>query len=368
MVAPIRRLALATSVVLALMTGQAHAQFSMLLDPSIRSAAMGGACNAVTWGDITNDWANPALLGCRSGVRYEWGTTQLLPDFSFDAHFITNRMVLGYGGIGFISAGEPVNLGGSKVHFAPFDITDDQGNVFTVPESYEEVRTWGVGVSLSRSVGALIGHGALPSVLRMFDVAAGYNQKKIETNVGGSVYQMTTGRDVGVLVQFSPSMVPLNVSYGYAITNADDATYTILLGSAIPNPRIYRSGIAVRTVGTIPGLPKSMLGGLLGASVSLGAAFDWEKHQSGDDTAGASHVQRMGFELEALRAISIRVGRVEDGVVGTTYGFGVGLDWQGLVGARYDFAIYPEAPGYRDLHRQGVSAYVDPVAVVRRAH
>ena len=38
---------------------------SMDIDLSIRSAAMGGASNALSWGDL-NYWGNPALLGITS--------------------------------------------------------------------------------------------------------------------------------------------------------------------------------------------------------------------------------------------------------------------------------------------------------------
>ena len=48
---------------------------SLDIDASIRSAGMGGACNAVFWGADPNDWANPALLGYHSGLRYSWGKT-----------------------------------------------------------------------------------------------------------------------------------------------------------------------------------------------------------------------------------------------------------------------------------------------------
>jgi hypothetical protein len=374
MVARIRGVMVAAALVTAL-TGKVHAQLSTILDPSIRSAAMGGACSAVTWGDITNDWANPALLGYRSGVRYEWGTTQLLPGFASDIHFITNRVVLGYGGIGLVSAGEPFDVGGSKVDYGRSEATDEQGNFIGTFDSYEKTRSWGVGVSLSRGVGALIGDAALPSLLRVFDVAVGYNQKKVEASLfPPTVDEVTTGKDVGVLARFSPRVVPLSVSYGYSIINADDATHTLGFGlartssifPAVPNLRTYRNGVAARGVGNIPGIPKRMLGGLLDASLSLGAALDWEKLQDGNDAASAYHLQQMGFELEALRAIAIRVGQSKNlAGVFTSYGFGLGLDWHGVVGARYDYAIYSQPYNQPDLHRQGVSAFVDPVNLIR---
>ena len=68
-----KRLALLFPLALAcVMVPSARAQGtgrSMDIDLSIRSAAMGGASNAMSWGDL-NYWGNPALLGYAQGVRY----------------------------------------------------------------------------------------------------------------------------------------------------------------------------------------------------------------------------------------------------------------------------------------------------------
>ena len=50
----------------------------MDIDPSIRSAGMGGASNAVRWGHGSIHWSNPSLLD-RRGLSYEFGFTQLVP-------------------------------------------------------------------------------------------------------------------------------------------------------------------------------------------------------------------------------------------------------------------------------------------------
>ena len=49
------------------------------LDPSIQTAAMGGASVAVFWLDEPNEWGNPATLGSVHGVRYAHGETSLTP-------------------------------------------------------------------------------------------------------------------------------------------------------------------------------------------------------------------------------------------------------------------------------------------------
>src|SRR5580765_21835 len=112
-----------------------------VLDPSIRSGGMGGASNAVFWDDVTNDWANPALLGYRHGVRYEYGRTHLIPELVPNITFTTRKLVAGDAGIGFVNAGEPLeNVG---------DLVLAQGS----GGGSERIQTWGVGASLSRGIG-----------------------------------------------------------------------------------------------------------------------------------------------------------------------------------------------------------------------
>ena len=50
------------------------------IDPSLRSVGMGGASTAVFWGNNPNHWANPALLGSVTGVRFEASDVSLLPE------------------------------------------------------------------------------------------------------------------------------------------------------------------------------------------------------------------------------------------------------------------------------------------------
>ena len=51
---------------------------SQIFDPSIEAAGMGGASIAAFWEENPNDHANPALMGFHSGLRYSYGTTQLV--------------------------------------------------------------------------------------------------------------------------------------------------------------------------------------------------------------------------------------------------------------------------------------------------
>jgi len=65
--------------------------------------------------------------------------------------------------------------------------------------------------------------------------------------------------------------------------------------------------------------------------------------------------------LRPVRAPS----RPSRSIVDDTYGFGVGLQYRGIVGARYDWAEVPQAPFLREVHREGFTIWFDPVRFVR---
>src|SRR5205823_5549073 len=84
---------------------------SMDIDLSIRSAGMAGAATAVSWGDLDH-WANPALLGSMTGVRYLHTRTQLVPGLAKDVFLTSDAVQAGAGGFGIVSSGKPGNRGG----------------------------------------------------------------------------------------------------------------------------------------------------------------------------------------------------------------------------------------------------------------
>ena len=86
----------------ALIVLSAHAQGtgrSMNIDLSVRSAGMGGASNALSWGDL-NHWGNPALLGYAQGLRYVHTHTQLVPGLASNVFLNSNVVQAGGGGVG----------------------------------------------------------------------------------------------------------------------------------------------------------------------------------------------------------------------------------------------------------------------------
>ena len=80
-------------------------------DPSIEAAGMGGASIAAFWEENPNDHGNPALMGFHSGLRYSYGTTKLLPEFSDDVKYVSHRILAG-ASIDIGSWGDDVPLDG----------------------------------------------------------------------------------------------------------------------------------------------------------------------------------------------------------------------------------------------------------------
>ena len=133
---------------------------SMDIDLSIRSAAMGGASNALSWGDL-NYWGNPALLGYAQGVRYVHTHTQLVPGLSDHVFLNSNVLELGGGGAGLVLSGKPAGGGGVRLDYGPSEGRDEAGNFTGTFNAWERVRSIGAGVSVARTLESLvrIGHG-----------------------------------------------------------------------------------------------------------------------------------------------------------------------------------------------------------------
>ena len=150
-------LAAATMVLLLAISAPAVAQNpeaesgaqSLLLDPSVRSSAMGHSSNAVFWGIGSNYWSNPALLAYRRGVEYEWGRTQLVPQIADDVFFTSKRLTLGYWGVGFLVAGKPISsVGGLRLDYGVSIATDVDGNELGRFRSYEDTQAFAIGANL----------------------------------------------------------------------------------------------------------------------------------------------------------------------------------------------------------------------------
>src|SRR5215831_15800569 len=106
------RALLAGPLAIALAAAPARAQFaapppaSLGIDTSIRAAAMGGAGAAVGWGE-PDAWANPATLAGVHGLYWVAGRTVLLPSLSDEIVLSSQRLLLGYAGLGISLMGRP---------------------------------------------------------------------------------------------------------------------------------------------------------------------------------------------------------------------------------------------------------------------
>src|SRR5690349_2341747 len=188
---------------------------SLFIDPSVRSSAMGHSSNAVFWGEGANDWSNPALLAFRSGIQYEWGRTQLVPDLANNVFFTTKRITLGRWGAGILVAGRPVDgIGGNRLDYGESFATDVDGNVIGSFRSYEDTHTFGAGANILEVTQHLFqaGGSRLPDLSRYGDVAVGWSEKRTHVFLAPSfpgtgqpeIHGDVTTHDSGILARVTP--------------------------------------------------------------------------------------------------------------------------------------------------------------------
>ncbi len=366
---------------------------SLDLDPSVRAAGMALASNAVFWGGTPNHWANPALLAYERGLRYEWGKTQLVPDFADDVFFETKRLTLGGGGLALALAGRPLDrLGGLLVDYGAIELTDPSGNSIGTYHAFEKIRSWSFGVSLAELAenAASLMHQAPPRLARYGDISFGWSRKDVAISLApwSAGKASTTAHDVGLLVRVTPVNsidghadaawpVRMDASYGWSILSYDDAKVIFLdEDRADPVSRHRRSGVAGRFALGLPrGMRRSLEEHRIGWMIpgftplaSISVAYDHARVSAGDDDSPSSSyvTDGIGFEFTLANVISLRQGWYEDldgEIDGTTFGWSVGLPLGALAGIRYDRARFPQARGLTDLQREAWTAWVDPLAV-----
>jgi len=116
---------------------------------------------------------------------------------------------------------------------------------------------------------------------------------------------------------------------------------------------------------------------------ALALAYTWDQSEfpgTFRDTSGQVietefKEHRHGFEAVFLNMLGFRVGHVNDpsgSIVGTTWGFDVGANYEHLAGARYEWASVPQASDpalgihLQDVHRQGVMVFLEPIRLWER--
>jgi hypothetical protein len=325
---------------------------STFIDPSIASAGMGRTGVAVFWGDDPNDWSNPSLLGYHRGIRYSYGRTQLVPDLADDVFFTSHRFMIGACGIGLSLAGKPIEgLGKFRLDYGESEATDEEGNVIGVFSSFEEVRQFGVGISLFRALeslsGALGGHGL--DISRHMDLSI--------------VLRVTPLGAAPREGDRSASMPRLDASVGFSQRNYGDNSISFFSGSADPIVEERLLGAASRL--SIPVHLTGSAGELLAPEISLGAAWEEARYYDAGDRLGGNAITRTGQEVTLLGILSLRHGFIDDessAIQDHTWGIGVGLQYRGI-GARYDWARVPQSSFLDDVTRHGFSVVIDPYRI-----
>ena len=364
--------------------GEAAAQGtarSLDLDTSVRSLGRGGATNAVFW-DGGNEWANPALLGYRRGLSFSWDRQELVPDLADDVVLSSRRVSLGLWGLGFSTAGQPVDvIGGTDLDYGRSEIVDAGGNPIGAYDSFEHIRAWSFGASLANLVdNAVIALGRRSGLADWADLAAGVSRKRITMAIYPPETYTANATDWGVLVRVSPldtrrgaGAAPgathrLDLSFGHSVLNSNDALIDFPFYGPVPTSRIRRDGGAVGwTLRASPEAARAdrRLHCALGRDLALVRvvfAMDHEHVGRGDDEGYGYDVDRWGGEAALGRVAALRLGHVQDwtgGIDGWSWGFGLGAPLGSLADLAYDFASIPQASGLDHRHAHSVTLRLD---------
>lgn len=352
---------------------------SMDIDVSARSAAMGGASNAVFWGGDLNHWGNPALMGYARGIRFEYGRTQLVPDLADDVIFTSQVLKLGAHGAGVVLSG-PVPEG-VHLSYGESEGTDPSGNPTGTFESYEDVESIGFGVSLFRVIENLAGVRETASFRpsRHFDVSYGMNFKHLEMDLGAGLAGETDAQDWGIHARLTPvdlvgtQSVRVEVGYGYSVLSFnDDARMDFgFLAEDTPVSRHQRHGLALHVELDSPAWrlgsgPKWIREGYA-PLISVGVASQWNEITAGGEGPGYE-TEGYGAEVTLANVLTLRGGHYEDregDIDGATWGFGIALPIGRVAGLRFDQARFPQADGLDEVVRHAGAVWFDPIELAR---
>ena len=348
------------------------------IDPSIGLAGMGRAGVAVFWDDDPEDWANPSLLGSLRGIRYSYGRTQLMPDLSDNVYLTSRRIAAGFAGVGLSLAGKPLDgVGKAKLDYGRSTVDASAG------DSFEQIRSLAVGVNVLETVQGvmrLLGDSA-PALTRYGEFSVGHTWKEIEVEVSQDVAPpgdpygngQVTEKDWGALLRVVPLdrmrqtedlRFRVEVGGGFARRNYDDSRIT-LTGPNLSYPIVEDRRLGASARGTVA-FARERRGGLADfytPTVALGITWEESRYYDGGSQTGRD-VTRTGQEIVFADVLRLRHGYVHDpdaSVGDDTWGIGVGVNYRGFAGARYDWAKIPQSEFLEDIDRNGFTIYVDPI-------
>ena len=370
------------AVLLALaLAAPARAQFftpppaSLLIDTSIRSAAMGGASAAVMWGE-PGVWANPATLAGVRGVGWVTGHTHVLPGIEDEVVFGSQRLLIGGGGIGLSLMGQPISgLGKARLEYPtvvpPFNTLGDK--------VYDLTEGWAVGLSPLRLIQDVRKLAKMPprSLTTYGDVTFGYAGKKSRADAGPVFsFDEASTYDWGVagrlaLARWWGADAPfrLDLSGAYSQLNQLES---VSENSGSTTIQIDRTGFALRLSpappsdrsSSPPSLPWWRPGDI--PTLAFGLAYDHDQRRFEPIGTNESGIDHYGFEANVLRLLALRVGYLSDPdseIEGMSYGGGVTLPIGPWGSAGYQLASVPMPDGVDRQFRQGWSLWLDPTRI-----
>jgi hypothetical protein len=361
---------------------------SMDIDTSIRAAGMGGANAGVTWGD-PNVWGNVASLSRASGVRWEHGSTQLVPVLADDVWLRSDRLQVGAYGVGVSLLGIPAVVDGVRLDYGTSEETDAAGQVIGSFSSFETVNGQALALSLPRMLDALAPpNSGATHWSEMLDLSLGLSRKRTHVELAPDRLNGTaeaTTWDYGVQARFSPlwllparanpgspdprELVLFDLGLGYSMVNAMGEDF-VFGGEDLSSPatRMRHAGVAMRLGLRMPRLkasgPLALLFEGFDPLVAVGFASDRDVCADARDYK-ATHG---GYEITIANVFSIRRGHRTDHLAdidGPTRGWGLGIPLGPWAGFRYDKGTTPQITTLPDVTRRGWTVWCDAVRVWR---
>ncbi|HET9252914.1 MAG TPA: hypothetical protein VFP58_12445 [Candidatus Eisenbacteria bacterium] len=347
-------------------------------DPSIQTAAMGGASVAVFWLEEPNEWGNPATLGFVRGVRYVHGEMHRdAPSPEQEVELRSDRLLAGISGIGVSLAGKPIeSLGGLRLDYAPQTVSDGFGG-FVVVRPYEEVRSFSVGVSvldvlsnlgsigfrdrISLSVGHtwkdLIAHGLDPGGVEP-------STESGESMDRGALVRVVPIDGIGtsLLAPRDAMGVRLELGGGYTERNYGEPSSQDVV--RVLERETLRGASGRLTTALPTGIGRGWFWDFATPTISFAFTYERTKGESPGANGEDYDLVRSGGEISILDMIALRLGRVDDeegGVEGNTWGAGISLQYRKAVGVRFDWARVPGEAEASELDRYAVTLFIEPL-------
>ena len=215
------------------------------------------------------------------------------------------------------------------------------------------------------------------------------------TGTSNGVTGTVSTDDYGLLARLTPvnsmagqSLIPLlddaaaplgglriDIAYGTSRQSSEEAVIEYTDGRSDPITNHENKGFGVHaSIGVAPAIENSMREGDVGFLVhalSPALAFGWSNQQTTQACLNLRErdIDNAGWELTILNIFTIRRGDIDDpngDIRGSTSGWGVGFELEGLGGFRYDRAEVPQASGLDRVERSGFMVTLDPVGIYKK--